>query len=529
MTTVPVLAADRCASCHDLSRSSDPIARCLPASSAAPASLPISCFGEHRAVAEVASVAQAADASASGDAARVAAAEIITRPGFTLAGRPRHVAWLWVGAGLVLGLAVLRVRAGRGALALPSPAATKAAPQRAPERRYLPQIDANTCLGCHACVDACPYDVLEVRAYVAVVARADACCGLTACAEQCPNGSLVVRQGEAVVHGPRTTPALESVDVEGVYLAGDLSGVPLIRNAIGQGAHAVRQIAARSRAAPASCADELDLVIVGAGPAGLSAALEAKALGLSAVVLEQASIAESIRSFPRGKLVLDRGAGASANQRLWLEECTKEELYRKWLRIVRREALLIHEQSRVTSVDRFALPDGTRRFRVLAQDAHGEPRVTHARFVLLAVGRRGTPRKLDVPVASEAQSRVHYALSDARSFAGRRVVIAGMGDTALETALAVSRQPDTAVTMLHRGSDFTRGNARNVEQVKRACHAGAVTILWQTRIEAVGPEQLTLAGPNGRATLGYDALFVMLGGVPPRDLLRACNIRWPEA
>ncbi|HEY6558455.1 MAG TPA: NAD(P)-binding domain-containing protein [Polyangiaceae bacterium] len=527
--TIPVLSAAPCAGCHELDRATDPIARCLPASRASASALPILCFGEHRSVAQVASVTRPGVASASGDAARTAAAEVITQRGWMLSGNPRYSAWLWVSTGLLLGLVALRVRARITTQKPLTPIATEPAlPQRAPERRYLPQVDVSTCLGCHACVDACPYDVLEVQRYVAVVVRSDACCGLTACADQCPNGSLVVRQGEPVVHGPRTTAALESVDVEGLFLAGDLSGVPLIRNAIQQGAHAVRQIATRHGKPAASSDPVLDLVIVGAGPAGLSAALEAKARGLSAVVLEQASIAESIRSFPRGKLVLDRGAAEQTSERLWLKECTKEELYRKWLGIVRREGLVINEQTRVTGVERFSLPDGGRRFRVLAEDARAETRVLHGRHVLLAVGRRGTPRKLEVALRPEVQSRVHYSLSDARSFAGQRVVVVGLGDTALETALALSRQPRTQVTILHRGADFTRGNARNVEQVKRMCGAGALSILWQTRIEDVGLEALALTGPSGGTTLGYDALFVMIGGVPPRDLLRACSIRWPE-
>src|SRR6185503_6791103 len=165
-------------------------------------------------------------------------------------------------------------------------------------RVRLPQIDVNTCLGCYACVDACPYDVLAVERYVAVVARPEACCGLTLCQQVCPNGSLVVTDGEPIGDRPHLGDDLQAVDAPGVYLAGDITGLPLIKNAILQGARVVESI----HAAMPRHGAELDLVVVGAGPAGISAALKAKELGLRCEVIEQGGVAQSIKSFPRGKL-----------------------------------------------------------------------------------------------------------------------------------------------------------------------------------------------------------------------------------
>ena len=222
-----------------------------------------------------------------------------------VAPRQERSAWWWLGVAALAGAAGWGLAQGiqrivrRGRRAVAAVAAVEP-----PKVRRLPQINTATCIGCHACVDACPYDVIDMRNFVARVVRPDDCCGLTLCEQRCPNGSLVVLEGERVPDLPALDERLASRVAPGIFLAGDITGLPLIRNAINQGAHAVQAIADELRARGRS-RSELELVIVGAGPAGISAALEAKRLGLRYLVLEQASAAESIRSFPRGKLVFD--------------------------------------------------------------------------------------------------------------------------------------------------------------------------------------------------------------------------------
>lgn len=525
-TVVPVVPVGACARCHDPARTADPIARCVLGGHAALGEeRPTVCFDEHR---SPSAETIASDGDLRGRLAVWAAARTALH---RVPAAPRRAAQQGGAMGVLafgLGFAGLTLsavrlvdrRAARRRPALPVPEAAR----RPAERRRLPAIDTGTCIGCYACVDACPYDVLAVQDYVARVVRPEDCCGLTLCEQRCPNGSLVITEGEAIGDRPRIADDLQSLDTAGVYVAGDLTGLSLIRNAIHQGAQAIEGVAARLRTEPADGSAELDVVIVGAGPAGLSAALAAQAAGLRYLVLEQGSVAESIRSFPRGKLVFDQPLGLPLVGDLWLRESTKEELLSKWLRIVRERQLQIAEGTRVTAVT----PSGGGGFVVEAERESGPVRL-RPRRVVLAVGKRGTPRKLPVPIPDAAIDRVHYHLADARTFAGRRVVVVGLGDVAMEAAIALSRQPGTEVTLVHRGEGFSRGKARNVEEVQRLVGAGRIALHLATEIAEIGPADITLRGPAASRRLAFDAVLVMIGAIAPWAFLAAAGVHRASA
>jgi thioredoxin reductase/NAD-dependent dihydropyrimidine dehydrogenase PreA subunit len=521
-TSVVLVEVAACANCHRVARDDDLMAHCRLGGRHGPSD-PIVCFDEH----QTAAAAAANERASLWELAREAAA--VELPEATLDTAPNQSKRIGLWLGLSLGFAGFGL-AGRRAwarrrdrldLALierevgetkPDPTAV-AGSLRPAERRRLPTVDTTTCIGCSACVDACPYDVLDLRNYVAVVARPDDCCGLTLCEQRCPNGSLVILEGERVPDLPRLDDRLEAAGAPGIHLAGDITGLPLIRNAINQGAHAVQAIAPLLRSAPRL---EHELIIVGAGPAGISAALEAKRQGLRYRVLEQASAAESIRSFPRGKLVFDQPLGMPMVGDLWLRESTKEELLGKWLRIIRSEALAIREGVRVTGVERPA--PGV--LHVLS--ANGERFACNR--VLLAFGRRGTPRKLDVAIAEPMLDHVHYSLADARSFAGRRVLIVGLGDVAMEAAIGLAGQADTRVIVSYRGSESRRGKRRNVDELARLAGKGRVEVLLRSEVLAIDPGRVRLRGPSGVIEREVDSVFVMIGSVPPQGLLDAFGV-----
>lgn len=529
-TIVPLVAPTRCsASCHREGDPRDPLAACLLAG-AEPGVATLGCLDEHRTT-----FAAPAPAARSGREPVCAKQHGTDRPLAWEAlrelapttpppseGSAPGGPWSLVGSGLGAGVLawagagrLLRRRRKKASSGPPAPA------PRASEVRRLPVIDATRCLGCNACVDACPFDVLEVRRYVAAVVRPEVCCGLTICAQVCPNGSLSMVDAGAGAGLPPLDDALESRLAPGVFLAGDITGLSLIKNAIAQGRRAVEGLGRRPPAPPGG----LDVIIAGAGPAGLSAALAAKEKGLRYVVLEQASVAESIRSFPRGKLVYDQPLELPLAGPLWLEQCTKEELLTRWLRLVHREGIEVRERTRLVGLRPGEAPGS---WQIDAEET-GEGGAKAARrfvasSVLLAIGRRGTPRPLPAPVDPAALGKVHYHLADAASHAGKRVIIAGLGDVAMEAASALAHQPGTTVTLAARGEGFRRGQAATIERVRRLVAEGRIVMLSRTEIERVGESEITLRGPSGPRGLPYDALFVFIGNLGPDEILRRLGI-----
>ena len=554
-TTVPLVPLAVCTQCHDVKRASDPIAACVPrgpssdpktdAKTDAKTEPKVSlCFDEHVRVREtLRESVRAADAKRAvcvkqHDAARFvawdAAREIATTTPWVAPGESGKPSTPWVPAGgalagaLVLGAATSALERRRRKAA-ETPARAPLAPATV---KKLPVINPSTCLGCYACVDACPFDVLTIDKYVAQVARPEECCGVVLCEQVCPNGSLTVAEGAPILDQPGTHESLESKDVPGLFLAGDLTGLPLIKNAINQGVRAVDAIAeslpkrggSASSSTSSSTSSHHDLLIIGAGPAGISAALRAKEKGLSAIILEQATVAASIKSFPRDKIVHDPPLNLPVEGELWLERATKEELVAQWTRIVRARAIDVREGHKVVNItktgEHFAV--ATER----AGDASSTTDTFTAPRVILAIGRRGTPRKLDAVV--EADDRVAYSFADARSFEGKKVMVVGLGDSAMEAAIALARQPHTTVTIVYRGKTFARGKAKNIRQVEDLVAQKKLKLLFETRPIRVTATATVIEGTGthrSRRTIPTDAVLVLIGGEPSWDLLQRAGIK----
>jgi thioredoxin reductase len=284
-----------------------------------------------------------------------------------------------------------------------------------------------------------------------------------------------------------------------------------VRNAIEQGKQAVGSVV---RSLNGSAGQDLDLLIVGAGPAGIASSLAAKEAKLNFVTIDQDSLGGTVAHFPRKKLVMTQPVQLPLVGKVNFRETSKESLLAFWEGVVKDHKIDIQFGRRLENIKQVS--GG---FAVKTTKGNYS-----ASKVLLCLGRRGTPRRLGVP--GEESTKVVYRLQDAEQYIGQKVLVVGGGDSAIEAAVAVAEQPGTFVTLAYRGKSFSRVKPKNRALVEEAAATGVLGVRLEAEVSQISDSSLVLESRGKSVELENDAIIVCAGGIMPKKILEEIGIQF---
>ena len=440
-----------------------------------------------------------------------------------------------------------------------------------------PYIIESLCIACNRCVEACPHDVLTMttsrdgKGFVANVANRDLCMEDTACESACPtNACIVINTIKEIPHlaAPERGKCLMT-SLPGCYVIGDVSGVPLIRNAIKEGVDVIEYIAEALEKLPPEPKAEVDVAIIGIGPAGLSAALSAKQHNLSFLGIEQATVLSTIEAYPKHKRVEFKPTNIETRSSLKVtdEGDLRENILRTWpLALDEREIIVnknkvrqsedapkainvINENEKCTGFK--AAEDGDYFIVNTTRGPDAQPRTHLARRLVISIGHRGTPSPLrnkdgdlpnrDMPVTRPGKSglKVMDKLSDPETFYGLKLIVVGGGNSAVEAALdLISRRDEdrieflsgeakNEVTMLVRSNLTNDVSFRNKRHLFHCKDEGQIDIRFGVEIKEIHHNKVVIRNreTGEEQPLANDYIFAMIGSEPPHEFLEQHKIK----
>ncbi len=382
-----------------------------------------------------------------------------------------------------------------------------------------PHIDPTYCIGCGTCTTVCPEgDVLAMVGGKAALVNGYKCIGHSLCAEACPVGAItmVMASPSMAADMPYLTPEYEA-SIPNLFIAGELGGLALIKNAVNQGSSCVDTIASRIRAADRAAAtqDMYDVVIVGAGPAGISASLRAIQHKLKYVTLEQDEIGGTVAKYPRQKLVMTSPVEFPMYGKFKKTELSKENLLAFWDMVLNRSDFNCITSEKVQEIKTgddglFTLVSANRQYR--------------SRAVVLALGRTGTPRKL--VVKGEELPKVMYRLIEADHYVNKNILVIGGGDSAVEAAMGLAQQSGNRVTLSYRQEHFGRIKERNSKRIADCMRSGKINVLFRSNPVEFKPESVVLDVNGERREIPNDFVWIFAGGTPPFEFLKKMGVRF---
>jgi thioredoxin reductase (NADPH) len=372
-----------------------------------------------------------------------------------------------------------------------------------------PEINPNLCMGAGSCITACPEGAIGMIKGKAVLINPTHCIGHGVCAPACPHDAikLVFGTTKRGMDIPQVSPTFET-NVPGLFIAGELGGMGLIRKAATQGIQAMESIAKLK-----GSSNPYDVVIIGTGPAGLGATLTAIENKLRYVTIEQEeALGGAIFQYPRNKIVMTAPVKLPIVGKVHFQEVSKEKLLEFWQGIINKTGMKLNYNERMENITK--TDKG-----FIVQTTKGS---YETRAVLLAIGRRGTPRKLGVP--GEDLPKVVYRLIEPEQYKNMHVLVVGGGDSALEAAMAIAEQPGTTVTLSYRSDAFGRGKPKNRDRLKEMSERGQLAVRLKSNVKLVNKEKVFLEQDGKLLQMPNDAIIVCAGGILPTPFLKKIGV-----
>ena len=384
-------------------------------------------------------------------------------------------------------------------------------------RSQHPHIDANYCIGCAACTMVCPEgDVLAMLGGKAVIVNGYKCIGHSLCAEVCPVGAITMVMASPSMGGdmPYLSPEYET-SIKNLFIVGELGGLALIKNAINQGRDCIDTIVRRSASLGGSrpASNVYDVLVVGAGPAGISASLRAIEKKLNYVTVDEGEMGGTVAKYPRQKLVLTSPVEFPMHGKFKKTELSKEELIAFWKKVLERADFKLRQGEKVEDIKKEQ--DGI--FTVTT--TKGQHRT---RNVVLALGKSGSPKKLGVP--GEELPKVMYRLIEADHYVNKKILVVGGGDSAVEAAMGLGHQVGNQVTLSYRKEAFTRIKERNAQRIQESVRKGKVKVVFNSNPVEFKKDSVVLEVSGKAQEIPNDYVWIFAGGEPPTAFLKKIGI-----